>query len=79
MIVRQIRIRKKLKWYAQIDSLTGLLNRGSLFSQGEKLFLESENISAPGRVRVLGSGSVCGANLERYKSNIFFNILRKFH
>ena len=38
---RQIRIRKKLQWYAQIDSLTGLLNRGSLFSQGEKLFAEA--------------------------------------
>ncbi len=48
-------------------------------SQGEKLFLESENISAPGKIRVLGSGSICGVNLERYKPNIFFREKLRLH
>lgn len=38
MIIRQFKIRSKLKWLARTDGLTRLLNRGSLFIEGEELF-----------------------------------------
>lgn len=40
LIVRQIRIRKKLKILSQTDTLTGLLNRRSLFERGPDIIKE---------------------------------------
>jgi glycosyltransferase involved in cell wall biosynthesis len=38
-------------------------------SSSEKQLLESENIVAAGRLQVLGSGSICGVNLARFRPN----------
>jgi len=42
LFLRQLKVRKKLLILAQTDSLTGLLNRASLFSQGQKLVKTSK-------------------------------------
>ena len=41
LIIRQYKIQKKLKKMARTDSLTGLMNRGSLFYLGQKLVEET--------------------------------------
>lgn len=38
-------------------------------SSSERLFLESENVVPVGRVRILGSGSISGVDLNRYRSD----------
>ena len=40
-------------------------------SPSERKFLEAEGVVQLGKVKVLGHGSVCGVDLERFKPNLF--------
>lgn len=49
------------------DSITASLATEILaVSHSEKLFLEKEKIAPLGKIQVLGNGSICGVDLDRY-------------
>jgi diguanylate cyclase len=43
LMLRQLNIRRRLLWLAQIDSLTGLKNRSTLFDEGVSLFEQTKS------------------------------------
>ena len=43
LMLRQLNIRRRLLWLAQIDSLTGLKNRSTLFDEGVLLFEQTKS------------------------------------
>lgn len=59
----------------RMDALTARLATHILaVSPSEKRFLEMENVVPLGRVQVLGSGSICGVDTEKFKPD---NLMRR--
>ena len=53
------------------DELIGFLASDLIVvSKSEERFLVSHGIVDPGRMRILGSGSICGVNLERFHPDV---------
>ena len=54
-----------------LDSLTARMATNVLaVSKSERQFLESHGVVAEGRVEVLGAGSICGVDTERFKPDV---------